>query len=104
MLARRPPMRPATTAPILLAAGIALVGCRSAAGSAGALGLLPEPAPRTARVDSDGTALPLSLPGSAYDAAGVVQLPDVAPIDYPSIAHVYALSDSIVTGGETLDF
>ncbi|MEO0660753.1 MAG: hypothetical protein AAFZ87_04380 [Planctomycetota bacterium] len=96
-------MRSATTAPILLAAGLALVGCRSDAGSAGALGLFPEPAPRTARVDSDGTALPLSLPGSAYDAAGVVQLPDVAPTDYPSIAHVYALSDSIVTGGEPLD-
>lgn len=58
----------------------------------------PEP-----RMDVEPTAPvppPLELQGSAYDAAATVELPKVAPGEYPGLHNVYRLSDTIISGGE----
>lgn len=46
---------------------------------------------------------PLSLTGTAYEAAATVPLPKVAPGQYPGMANVYRLSDTIISGSEPHD-
>jgi len=38
--------------------------------------------------------------GSAYDAAGLVTLPEILPEDHPPLHNVYELSENIISGGE----
>lgn len=46
---------------------------------------------------------PLSLTGTAYEAAANVPLPAVAPGSYPGLHNVYRLSDTIISGSEPHD-
>ena len=43
---------------------------------------------------------PMSLDGSAYEAAARFDLPELAPSDGPGLQHVFKLSDSIISGAE----
>jgi len=48
-------------------------------------------------------AAPLVLEGSAYETAGRLELPAVAPGNYEGLHNVFQLSDAIVSGGEPQD-
>lgn len=59
-------------------------------------------APRSADAAPASTriATPLTLDGTAYEAASRVQLPDVQPIETHGLHRVYKLSDRIISGAE----
>ena len=67
---------------------------------AGAPESTPEASPEVRR---EVASAPLALSGSAYDAAGQVDLPKVAAGEYEGLHNVFQLSDSIISGGEPED-
>lgn len=67
-----------------------LLGCGSA----------PEERSVVRSAEGPTPAAPLLLQGSAYEAAGRVDLPAVAPTEAPGLHHVFALSENIISGAE----
>ena len=60
------------------------------------------PGPRD-RVSTGEVPPPVQLDGTAFEAAARVELPEVAPGEYPGLHNVYWLSESILSGGEPAD-
>lgn len=88
-----------------LAASLALA-CTSSLepmGSPEPLGGTTEPLRRGAADRQVSVPPPMQLTGTAYEAAATVPLPKVAPGNYPGMANVYRLSDTIISGSEPHD-
>ncbi|MEM6671607.1 MAG: hypothetical protein AAF726_02115 [Planctomycetota bacterium] len=80
----------------LAGAAALTVACRASAP-------LPVEAQGDARSASVEVPPPLPLQGTAYDAAGLVPLPEVPPGNYPGLHNVYRLSGTILSGSEPID-
>jgi hypothetical protein len=58
---------------------------------------------RSGQVRSEQAPPPLVLAGSAYEAAGQLQLPPPEPRELPGLHNVFTLSENIISGGEPED-